>query len=1300
MAQFNNMIISIRQYLQHSFTAFAVFCHLLFAAIVFSPYFLYNYVLLANTDIPDFNIPMFILAKRGIFEGHFNFWNPYLLNGVSTLLSAVVPIYGVINPATWPLFLVPEKYLLLAGTFQSFVNLWLIGIVAYLFFFEELNSKKWAFFSATIYQMSGYSLWWIWTFELSSMWLWFTLALYLIWTAYKRSAYLNYLLLTLTLFLLLVPSYPIASANILIILGIMALYRYLAHFKTHSRWHHLLTSMSALVTSSLVFTIRLLPAWYEANLTSRAQSFSLDFRDLSFLGLRLFNPELLGIDNIASYRLLGATRFGEGFDSEFHIHGYFPQFFGVLVALLLLWAVISFRKERASVIFWFWLGYVGVSFAIIAGIEPVDSLFRILVFPIHRPIGVQVFLPIGVCMLAGLMGKHLEESDPQALITPRSLVLLGCALIFVLVYMITVWLLQYPDLISLARLVIIVTVIVAISIWWLYHQWPAKVIGALSFLSYLAVIVVSGFSLYYIFWVTEPNQTFLSHLKIISSSLLLLLLVYLGIRAKSKEFSTLRIYGAGLAILLIISFFLGVVFYPQTEVFRELLAPQQTLQLAILGGLRFIIVGLTFIVILQQLRQGKFRQKWLFSVFFMLIIFDLLPAGKIHSYLLSTPFYKDSVLFPTNRLDILTTENGSPLELDTKNYRVNRPSAMLKLPYGLELYGQGTYLMTGFSVYGVRAYDGYYNGVPNRYRKFVANWSAPEVAAYSHGIYAFTNERFLDLSGVRYDYDTNSRTVHIRPLALSRFMLFNIYETISDDKKTLERLTDADFYPLREVLLDGDPGIPPSQSTRWAKKLDFTEHSTDVIELDVISESAGIVFFNDNYHPDWKAYVNGQEQPIFHANYNFMAIAVPAGESKVVFRYQPRFLYYGAYMAGMGLLLFLIITLTLYAKRKRIDASPSMGIAHQVPFQQRILANFRTFRLAYLSFILLLFLAIAQAVFNYHEPDSYYKGYYIVNKQDAYYALPYTMWPMDIKNTRDLGPCYQDGECVITNSLEEAREFIDRPVEQRRPALVEEGYRGFNVLFYQNEYYAVPQSPWMFNLLDKKALSRCQADGQCGRASSLDEVKQQVASLSPLKENKLSDLIESITTPTPHPILNGERLFDWHSDQWSEFPQWIDITFRQPVELKWLGFQVQVDKGRSVPQQVLLLAGEDFEDPDYLAPLLLNEDRADDWIFGEPPDFRGKYRHYRIFMGTQSGEYPDWLTIEDTQLFILVEEDFDGFNIYWDQSEYYVVAQDLEPVDILNIHKLDECRQGDRCNVAPSLKEAKQLVGELTNQTP
>ena len=65
-----------------------------------------------------------------------------------------------------------------------------------------------------------------------------------------------------------------------------------------------------------------------------------------------------------------------------------------------------------------------------------------------------------------------------------------------------------------------------------------------------------------------------------------------------------------------------------------------------------------------------------------------------------------------------------------------------------------------------------------------------------------------------------------------------------------------------------------------------------------------MLFLADLAYPGWKAYVDGQETPIYRANYLFRSVFVPAGRHTVEFAYRPR-------SSRLGLLLTLVGTVAV-----------------------------------------------------------------------------------------------------------------------------------------------------------------------------------------------------------------------------------------------------------------------------------------------------------------------------------------------------------------------------------------------------
>jgi hypothetical protein len=99
------------------------------------------------------------------------------------------------------------------------------------------------------------------------------------------------------------------------------------------------------------------------------------------------------------------------------------------------------------------------------------------------------------------------------------------------------------------------------------------------------------------------------------------------------------------------------------------------------------------------------------------------------------------------------------------------------------------------------------------------------------------------------------------------------------------------FDPYKTVLLDSappspDPDVAPDTIPDRGY-VEMTTYENTVVEIEVVSASAGYVVLNDVWHPWWHATVDGKATDVLKANVMFRAVQVPAGRHVVRFEFQP-----------------------------------------------------------------------------------------------------------------------------------------------------------------------------------------------------------------------------------------------------------------------------------------------------------------------------------------------------------------------------------------------------------------------------
>jgi len=120
----------------------------------------------------------------------------------------------------------------------------------------------------------------------------------------------------------------------------------------------------------------------------------------------------------------------------------------------------------------------------------------------------------------------------------------------------------------------------------------------------------------------------------------------------------------------------------------------------------------------------------------------------------------------------------------------------------------------------------------------------------------------------------------------------------------IERMRAPEFDPRREVLLYDEPPTSGADADSFAGEATVLRHEPTEVEIAVRASDPGYLVLTDNYYDGWTATIDGAPTQVFRANHTFRAVAVPAGEHTIVFRFEPRALRAGA-MISLGAWLLL-----------------------------------------------------------------------------------------------------------------------------------------------------------------------------------------------------------------------------------------------------------------------------------------------------------------------------------------------------------------------------------------------------------
>jgi hypothetical protein len=145
-----------------------------------------------------------------------------------------------------------------------------------------------------------------------------------------------------------------------------------------------------------------------------------------------------------------------------------------------------------------------------------------------------------------------------------------------------------------------------------------------------------------------------------------------------------------------------------------------------------------------------------------------------------------------------------------------------------------------------------------------------------------------------------------------RALLVFDYQVDPQPSSILDRVRSGAFDPAKTLLLETDPekierpGQNMILTNNITSSVRITSYQPDEVKIEASLARPGFLLLLDTYFPGWSATVNGQNAPIYRADYNFRAVSLPAGNSSVIFSYQPASLRIGMALFVTGLLMLAV----------------------------------------------------------------------------------------------------------------------------------------------------------------------------------------------------------------------------------------------------------------------------------------------------------------------------------------------------------------------------------------------------------
>ena len=161
--------------------------------------------------------------------------------------------------------------------------------------------------------------------------------------------------------------------------------------------------------------------------------------------------------------------------------------------------------------------------------------------------------------------------------------------------------------------------------------------------------------------------------------------------------------------------------------------------------------------------------------------------------------------------------------------------------------------------------------------------------------------------------------------AMPRAYIVNRALVEKEPFKALQRLSTPKFDPSREVVLANDISIQPAGALITDVK--FLRYDNTIVTIHAEANQDGVFILADSFYPGWKAFIDGQETKIYRANHFFRALALPKGQHRIEFRYDPLSFRLGLVISSLTLTILAVLSVYLFLRQRKFAARHSFSPA-------------------------------------------------------------------------------------------------------------------------------------------------------------------------------------------------------------------------------------------------------------------------------------------------------------------------------------------------------------------------------------
>jgi len=163
----------------------------------------------------------------------------------------------------------------------------------------------------------------------------------------------------------------------------------------------------------------------------------------------------------------------------------------------------------------------------------------------------------------------------------------------------------------------------------------------------------------------------------------------------------------------------------------------------------------------------------------------------------------------------------------------------------------------------------------------------------------------LDVPGAVLLTDTSPKVYRLAHPLPSAFLVGD-YKLVPGEEAVLKAMSDTDFAPEREALLDESDFLHshPISDSESPGEAHVTDITSNRLLVQMQAQSPALLVMSEMYFPGWNAYLDGKKLPVHRVNYALRGVFVPSGSHRVMLVFESDAWRIGGALSGVALLVW------------------------------------------------------------------------------------------------------------------------------------------------------------------------------------------------------------------------------------------------------------------------------------------------------------------------------------------------------------------------------------------------------------